>query len=262
MSRGAPRPRRALAAGLHRRLDGSSRRRGRGIIHALLRDRVGLRRSGGGDPRAHYLHTVLQRGAGSPSAALCLDRGRPPRRAHVEGIGLPGHFGVRVDGVLAEPSDGECSTSTQRAALVAAATGSDPGSLQPAWLRRPHRACAGADVPQPARLLLVDGALGHGAPCRRPLRRPASRRARPSGATVACCSGGRDTTARRSPTCATTSTSRTCGRVRPGPSRRSPAGSAPPSTDAHRLRMRRSAAPPATPRRPAAAPRTASPRRR
>src|ERR1039457_1385777 len=34
------------------------------LVGALLRDRLRLRGAGGGDPRAHYLHNVLERGAG------------------------------------------------------------------------------------------------------------------------------------------------------------------------------------------------------
>ena len=106
------------------------------VIHGLLRERLGLRRSGGGDPRAHYLHTVLQRGAAIPisCAALWIAVGR---RAglEVDGIGLPGHFGVRVDGVVVEPADGEILDDEGVARLVAAATGRDSVQLQPAWLQ-------------------------------------------------------------------------------------------------------------------------------
>ncbi|MDQ6848292.1 MAG: tetratricopeptide repeat protein [Candidatus Dormibacteraeota bacterium] len=134
-----------LAADLGHRLNGARGSEAISIIHALLRERVGLRRSGGGDPRAHYLHLVLQRGAGIPisCAVLWMAVGR---RAglRVEGIGLPGHFGVRVDGVLAEPADGELLDEPAAQRLVAAATGNDPGALQPAWL-----------LPATARLMLA-----------------------------------------------------------------------------------------------------------
>ena len=106
------------------------------VIHTLLRERVGLRRSGGGDPRAHYLHTVLQRGAAIPisCAALWIAVGR---RAGVEadGVGLPGHFGVRIDDILVEPSDGEILDEAAAARLVSAAMGRESVELQPAWLR-------------------------------------------------------------------------------------------------------------------------------
>src|ERR1700719_4448592 len=69
------------------------------LVGALLRDRLRLRGAGGGDPRAHYLHHVLERGAGVPIAcsAIWIAVGV---RAHipVEGVNLPGHFVVRVDG--------------------------------------------------------------------------------------------------------------------------------------------------------------------
>ena len=134
-----------LAADLRRRLGGARGSEAVTIIHELLRDRVGLRRSGGGDPRAHYLHLVLERGAGIPisCAVLWMAVGRRAGLS-VEGIGLPGHFGVRVDGVLAEPWDGEILDAAAAQRLVAAATGNDPGSLRPAWL-----------LPASARLMLA-----------------------------------------------------------------------------------------------------------
>jgi regulator of sirC expression with transglutaminase-like and TPR domain len=134
-----------LGADLSERLDGARGSDAVEVTHALLRERVGLRRSGGGDPRTHYLHFVLQRGAGIPisCAVLWMAVGR---RAglNVEGIGLPGHFGVRVDGVLAEPADGEVLDEEGAHRLVAAAMGQDPGGLQPSWL-----------LPATARLLLA-----------------------------------------------------------------------------------------------------------
>jgi regulator of sirC expression with transglutaminase-like and TPR domain len=134
-----------LADDLRERLEGARGSDAITITHALLRDRLGLRRSGGGDPRAHYLHLVLQRGAGIPisCAVLWMAVGRRAGLT-VEGIGLPGHFGVRVDGVLAEPSVGEVLDEEAAQRLVAAATGSDPGTLQPAWL-----------LPATARLMLA-----------------------------------------------------------------------------------------------------------
>lgn len=124
-----------LAGGVSERLNGSRGAGAIAIIHAVLRERVGLRRSGGGDPRAHYLHTVLQRGAGIPisCATVWIAVGR---RAglEVEGVGLPGHFGVSVDGVLAEPSDGDVLDEPAARRLVAAATGTEPVDLQPSWL--------------------------------------------------------------------------------------------------------------------------------
>jgi regulator of sirC expression with transglutaminase-like and TPR domain len=124
-----------LAACIRMRLDGSRGADAVAIIHALLRERVGLRRSGGGDPRAHYLHTVLQRGAGIPISCAAVWIGVGQRAGlDVEGVGLPGHFGVRVDGVLAEPSDGDVLDESAARGLVAAATGSEPGELHASWL--------------------------------------------------------------------------------------------------------------------------------
>jgi regulator of sirC expression with transglutaminase-like and TPR domain len=125
-----------LAADLRVRLEETRGADAISTVRTFLRDRVGLRRSGGGDPRAHYLHLVLRRGAGIPisCAALWIAVGR---RAglDVEGIGLPGHFGVRVDGMLAEPSDGEVLDDAAARRLVAAATGTEPSVLQPSWLQ-------------------------------------------------------------------------------------------------------------------------------
>jgi regulator of sirC expression with transglutaminase-like and TPR domain len=134
-----------LAVDLGTRLAGARGAEAVTVTHALLRERVGLRRSGGGDPRSHYLHSVLERGAGIPisCAVLWMAVGRRAGLT-VEGIGLPGHFGVRVDGVLAEPADGELLDEGGAQRLVAAATGSDPGTLQPAWL-----------LPATARLMLA-----------------------------------------------------------------------------------------------------------
>ena len=124
-----------LAADLRSRLQGAHGADAVAVIRDLLRSRLRLRRSGGGDPRAHYLHSVLDRGAGIPisCAVVWMSVGR---RAglEVEGIGLPGHFGVRVDGVLAEPADGEVLDDDAALRLVAAATGHEPSNLQPSWL--------------------------------------------------------------------------------------------------------------------------------
>ena len=42
------------------------------LVASLLRDRLRLHGAGGGDPRAHYLHTVLERGAGIPIACSAI----------------------------------------------------------------------------------------------------------------------------------------------------------------------------------------------
>src|SRR5439155_843837 len=42
------------------------------LVAALLRDRLRLRGAGGGDPRSHYLHCVLERGVGVPIACSAV----------------------------------------------------------------------------------------------------------------------------------------------------------------------------------------------
>src|ERR1019366_9695071 len=121
-----------LAADLRRRLGGARGSEAVTIIHELLRERVGLRRSGSGDPRPHYLHLVLERGAGIPisCAVLWMAVGRRAGLS-VEGIGLPGHFGVRVDGVLAEPWDGEILDDAAAQRLPPPAPRTHPRPPQP-----------------------------------------------------------------------------------------------------------------------------------
>ena len=106
------------------------------VIAALLRDRLNLRGAGGGDPQTHYLHTVIQRGAGIPIAcsALWIAVGR---RAGipVEGIGLPGHFVVRVGATLVDAfSGGEPLDHEAARQLVSGAAGSEVESLDARWL--------------------------------------------------------------------------------------------------------------------------------
>jgi len=107
------------------------------VIAELLRERLRLRGSGGGDPRAHYLHHVLQRGTGVPIAcaviwiALGRRAGIP-----VEGVNLPGHFIVRVDGELIDPiASGEALDEQDVRALVSTSAGRQPRGLDPAWLK-------------------------------------------------------------------------------------------------------------------------------
>jgi regulator of sirC expression with transglutaminase-like and TPR domain len=75
-------------------------------VAALLFDRLGFRGNGEDytDPRNSYLDQVLDRRLGIPIslAVLMMEVGR---RAGVafEGIGMPGHFLVRGDGVLRDP---------------------------------------------------------------------------------------------------------------------------------------------------------------
>ena len=106
-------------------------------IAALLRDRLGLRGAGGGDPQTHYLHSVIHRGAGIPiaCAALWMAVGR---RAgiNVEGIGLPGHFVVRVGSILVDAfSGGEPLDREAARQLVSSVVGADVDELEPTWLQ-------------------------------------------------------------------------------------------------------------------------------
>jgi regulator of sirC expression with transglutaminase-like and TPR domain len=106
------------------------------LMASVLRERLRLRGSGGGDPRAHYLHQVIERGAGVPiaCAVIWIAIGR---RANipVEGVNLPGHFIVRVAGDLIDPiANGETLADEDVRGLVATSTGSEPRSIEPAWL--------------------------------------------------------------------------------------------------------------------------------
>ncbi|MHB8717661.1 MAG: transglutaminase family protein [Candidatus Dormibacteria bacterium] len=130
----------ALVDALGRELD--ERLRGRrgpdalGVLHGLLRDRLRLRRCGGGDPRAHYLHSVLERGCGIPISCAIVYMAVGRRAGlDVEGVGLPGHFGVRVDGVLADPADGDVLDAAAALRLVVSATGRRHVELDPTWLQ-------------------------------------------------------------------------------------------------------------------------------
>lgn len=60
-----------------------------------------------GDPRNSYLHQVLRRGVGIPiTLSVCaMEVGRRLGVA-VEGVGLPGHFLIRCDGLYADPFHG------------------------------------------------------------------------------------------------------------------------------------------------------------
>jgi regulator of sirC expression with transglutaminase-like and TPR domain len=107
------------------------------VIAGLLRDRLRLRGAGGGDPQAHYLHSVMQRGAGIPIACGALwmavgRRGGVP----VEGIGLPGHFVVRVGSTLVDAfSGGEPLDHEAARQLVSSVVGTEVEDLDPHWLQ-------------------------------------------------------------------------------------------------------------------------------
>ena len=77
-------------------------------LAALFHESLSLRGTGGGDPRAHYLHQLLERGAGVPLAAavLWIAIGRRAGLA-VDGVALPGHFAVRINSLLINPFSGD-----------------------------------------------------------------------------------------------------------------------------------------------------------
>jgi regulator of sirC expression with transglutaminase-like and TPR domain len=107
------------------------------LMAAVLRERLRLRGSWGGDPRAHYLHHVIQRRAGVPiaCAVIWIAIGR---RANIpiEGVNLPGHFIVRVNGDLIDPiASGETLDDEDVRRLVAASTGNEPNRVDSSWLR-------------------------------------------------------------------------------------------------------------------------------
>ena len=106
------------------------------LVATLLRDRLRLRGAGGGDPRAHYLHCVLDRGCGVPIACAAVWIAVGTRAAiPVEGINMPGHFLVRVDGQFFDTvASGEPLDSEDMRRLVGTATGEEPQRLEPAWL--------------------------------------------------------------------------------------------------------------------------------
>ncbi|HEY4868844.1 MAG TPA: tetratricopeptide repeat protein [Candidatus Dormibacteraeota bacterium] len=106
------------------------------LVASLLRDRLRLHGAGGGDPRAHYLHTVLERGAGIPIAcsAIWIAVGQ---RADIpiQGVNLPGHFLVRVGNLLFDTiAGGEPLDDDDTRRLVADSTGTSPARLEPSWL--------------------------------------------------------------------------------------------------------------------------------
>src|SRR5438105_11120526 len=108
------------------------------LVAALLRDRLRLRRAGGGDPRAHYLHTVLERGVGVPIACSAVWIAVGTRAAiPVEGVNMPGHFLVRVEGHLFDTvAPDEPLDDADMRRLVATSTGSEPAAIAASWLVR------------------------------------------------------------------------------------------------------------------------------
>ncbi len=106
------------------------------VLAELLRERINLRGAGGGDPQAHYLHSVLARGAGVPIACSVIWMAVGRRAGiDVEGVSIPGHFVVRVDGALADPfAGGEQLGTAAIRRIVGHALGDEPDELDPVWL--------------------------------------------------------------------------------------------------------------------------------
>src|SRR5690349_6978290 len=77
------------------------------VIAGLLADRLGLRPGDAIDPQAHYLHSVLATGRGIPIAcsAVWIAVGRRAGTP-VDGVGLPGHFVVRIGRSLVDAHGG------------------------------------------------------------------------------------------------------------------------------------------------------------
>lgn len=108
------------------------------LVASLLRDKLRLHCSGGGDPRSHYLHTVLQRGAGIPIACAALWIAVGTRAdIPIEGVNTPGHFLVRVGELLFDTvAGGEALDEDDTRSVIGDATGHKPERLHPYWLRR------------------------------------------------------------------------------------------------------------------------------
>jgi regulator of sirC expression with transglutaminase-like and TPR domain len=107
------------------------------VLAALLRDRLRLRGSDGADPRAHYLHTVMARGLGIPIACstVWIAVGRRAGVA-VDGVGLPGHFVVRIGTTLVDAHGGGVLLDSDAArALVARAVGTEVSDIRDEWLQ-------------------------------------------------------------------------------------------------------------------------------
>lgn len=116
-------------------LDASAANQPSAALAALLRQRLNLRGAGGGDPRAHYLNLVLARGAGTPLACgvIWMAVGR---RAGipVDGIALPGHFAVRMHGLLVDAFSGEALDDDDVLRIAGRHLGREPERVEPRWL--------------------------------------------------------------------------------------------------------------------------------
>ncbi|MBV9100196.1 MAG: tetratricopeptide repeat protein [Candidatus Dormibacteraeota bacterium] len=108
------------------------------LVAPLLRDKLRLHCAGGGDPQSHYLHSVLERGAGIPIACAAIWIAVGTRAAiPVEGVNTPGHFLVRVGDLLFDTvAGGEPLGEEDTRSLIGDAIGHKPDRLQQSWLRR------------------------------------------------------------------------------------------------------------------------------
>ena len=103
-----------MAAALRRRLDGTSPAAAVRALNGLLFDEEGFHGNLDDyyDPRNSFLNDVLDRRTGIPItlSTVYMEVGR---RAglDVEGVGLPGHFVVRVEGRLVDPYHGGATLS-------------------------------------------------------------------------------------------------------------------------------------------------------
>lgn len=133
-----------LAAGLRERLDAGTAPAA--ALRSLLRDELKLRGAGGGDPRAHYLHHVMERGAAVPLTAsiLWIAVGQAAG-LKICGVGLPGHFIVRLQDELIDALNGDDpldESSLKR--MVEETTGKTVSAIDPEWL-----------APKPVRSILA-----------------------------------------------------------------------------------------------------------
>lgn len=130
-----PQPWLSLLDDLASRLDSRAARRPSDAVAALFRARLNLRGAGGGDPRTHYLNSVLERGAGTPIACGAIWMGVGRRAGiRVEGIALPGHFAVRVEGLVVDACSGEPLEDEDLRQAAARHLGREPERVEPRWL--------------------------------------------------------------------------------------------------------------------------------
>jgi regulator of sirC expression with transglutaminase-like and TPR domain len=124
-----------LLGDLARELDGRAGDRPSAALAAVLRARLKLRGAGGGDPRTHYLNSVLERGAGTPIACGAIWMGVGRRAGiQVEGIALPGHFAVRVEGLVVDACSGEPLDDEDLRRTAGRHLGREPERVEPRWL--------------------------------------------------------------------------------------------------------------------------------